>query len=436
MTTKNAAITINSELITLLGKKLYSNPLPVIVARELLQNAVDACRGNGGKVTVHINTIDNFIAVQDTGCGMDEDTLLNVFLQIGGSKKQTQDAVGRFGVAKVALFACFDWNVTTTCGTIEKSTMALDTTKALKKGTLIVATFPQNEHMYLGDIRKMLELNDTDVKITVIYNNDKAKHLRPVTGKHVNTIADNVELSLTRSTEDLTVYRIGGLVQFTAHRYDNSHYTALVDFTGIGYRPTNEAYPFSLSREDVNYEVRSKVTAYLTRFAKDKHTNEDHANSHRGRGQRKEDRGPIRRYTVYNGIRMCFDWGNQQGLSTTGTRHFARLFRDVCGIISPNFKDTLPGLTNAGQVAMLRGTDELYIDPGFFGGFPSIGSLILALWHTACHEIAHVRYIEHDEDFTIEEGGIARASADAILSAIGPLSRKYGDKLKKAGYCK
>ena len=40
--TRKVQIVTSPELIKLLGKKLYSLPLPIISMRELIQNAIDA----------------------------------------------------------------------------------------------------------------------------------------------------------------------------------------------------------------------------------------------------------------------------------------------------------------------------------------------------------------------------------------------------------
>lgn len=81
--------------------------------REVLQNSVDA-----GATVVNFNfeqhsETDSIIIATDNGCGMDEDTLCNVFLSMGGTKK-FDGSVGGFGYAKnIILFAHSSYSIHT-----------------------------------------------------------------------------------------------------------------------------------------------------------------------------------------------------------------------------------------------------------------------------------------------------------------------------------
>ena len=60
MTTQTVQIVTSPELIKLLGRKLYSLPLPTIVLRELVQNAIDASQSNQ-KVEITFNRDSTYI---------------------------------------------------------------------------------------------------------------------------------------------------------------------------------------------------------------------------------------------------------------------------------------------------------------------------------------------------------------------------------------
>src|SRR3990172_1902824 len=111
-------LTISPELIQLLGKKLYNNPLIVILVRELLQNSHDA---QSTKIDLDVSYQEDnedfnkstvTLTCTDNGTGMSEDTLLNTFLSIGASKK-IGITTGGFGIAKVSIFASLSWQVVT-----------------------------------------------------------------------------------------------------------------------------------------------------------------------------------------------------------------------------------------------------------------------------------------------------------------------------------
>lgn len=71
--------------------------------RELIQNAFDA---GSNEIVFDITQLPDGrirISCVDDGCGMDQDTLQNVLLALGGSKKP-DDAIGGFGYAKSLLF--------------------------------------------------------------------------------------------------------------------------------------------------------------------------------------------------------------------------------------------------------------------------------------------------------------------------------------------
>lgn len=121
---KEAKLTANPDLLKLLIHPLYGDD-PSYGVRELLQNALDACRertdkepGHKGKVTVSLDTKKKTLTVQDNGIGMNEDVILNYFLAAGSSYRHSDDWIknyttdnksrvartGKFGVGALATF--------------------------------------------------------------------------------------------------------------------------------------------------------------------------------------------------------------------------------------------------------------------------------------------------------------------------------------------
>lgn len=116
---RQAALTTGVDVWGYFAAHLYSNPIACIVARELCQNARDACRRTERepRITLAAVTDDEFrygkLVCRDNGCGMDEDTILDRFLCLGGTDKADGDT-GGFGIAKaVILGGCTWWQVRT-----------------------------------------------------------------------------------------------------------------------------------------------------------------------------------------------------------------------------------------------------------------------------------------------------------------------------------
>ncbi len=125
---ESAAIRVNPQITDLLVVPLYGDD-PSYGVRELLQNALDACRerkvleqergnnGYEGSVIIEVNSKSNppYFCITDNGIGMTKDVILNYFLIAGSSyrnnsswKKSFQEKEvcrsGRFGVGVLAAF--------------------------------------------------------------------------------------------------------------------------------------------------------------------------------------------------------------------------------------------------------------------------------------------------------------------------------------------
>lgn len=127
---------VNPSILRLLIAPLYGNN-PSFGVRELLQNAVDACREREyliqdekykGTVTVSIDTNEKTFTITDNGIGMTEDVLRDYFLSIGSSYRESDEwkqnytvnrksevaRTGKFGIGVLSAFLLGDSiNVTT-----------------------------------------------------------------------------------------------------------------------------------------------------------------------------------------------------------------------------------------------------------------------------------------------------------------------------------
>lgn len=108
---KDLKFTISENAIDLLIKPLYQNQDKFkVVVRELLQNAIDACKKADKSIKVTIGVIvedDNVkLRVADCGIGMDFNDITNYFLIIGKSSKNEDDngLTGKFGIGILSIF--------------------------------------------------------------------------------------------------------------------------------------------------------------------------------------------------------------------------------------------------------------------------------------------------------------------------------------------
>lgn len=105
------AVAMNSNIFNILSSKIYERPIEAIV-REVFSNAIDANIEAGKKdgLYVHLPTEEElYFSVKDTGVGMDNDKLQQVFFEYGNSTKQgTNDQIGGFGIGAKTPFAYTD----------------------------------------------------------------------------------------------------------------------------------------------------------------------------------------------------------------------------------------------------------------------------------------------------------------------------------------
>lgn len=101
-----------TQLINLLGSKMYRSDVQNVAVKELIQNAFDAVKIakaigqiNAPRIDVKINSYDRTVIVSDNGVGMTPEIVQKAFFTIGGSDKGGVDnrlRSGGLGLAKMA----------------------------------------------------------------------------------------------------------------------------------------------------------------------------------------------------------------------------------------------------------------------------------------------------------------------------------------------
>jgi len=123
----------------------YSGRMDEIMMRELLQNMVDASRGQGaGEVSLQLWSDDRILVAKDHGTGMTPEQVVNEFVKIGATLKP-QDASGGKGSAKTALLGNAD--------VVFMRTVAMDPATGQMMDTIVWGTGEEYLHKGAGLMR-------------------------------------------------------------------------------------------------------------------------------------------------------------------------------------------------------------------------------------------------------------------------------------------
>ncbi len=309
---RRATLTTGVDVWGYFAAHLYSHPLACIVARELYQNARDACRrtDRDPRITLTAVTDDEFrygkLVCRDNGCGMDEDTILDRFLCLGGTDKTDNDT-GGFGIAKaVILGGCTWWEVRTQDLYVStehvRQGLPLDSGQRWITGTKVALRYdplPEHDPRYqrlrlstwsFARALGWLAHNDSPCTVVVRAGEQKADVWR---FPGIQTSPDRLVLSGSKGRTAWRLYQVpaqpiaplnvGGseyAVRSAGQLFVRLH--GLVQFaTGMGEHPDcwildveTEAlprdadYPFNLSREefakDLQREIHDVLEAHRT----------------------------------------------------------------------------------------------------------------------------------------------------------------------------
>ncbi len=418
-------ITTSTSLIKMLGEKLYSNKLDFILIRELLQNSVDASTDN---TRIIINTHwdrDTFcIEVDDLGCGMDEHILLDIFLSIGGSHKR-DESIGGFGIAKVALFAASEWAVHSLDNFIDHT---LEHKKVERRiGTKVTAKieFGTDNPIYSWQKAQCERLVYSTAYPNIIYNDDKVEPYNSTKTLERNTTIGDTEYIFGISDHSIkqrysyennefgyVFYRIRGLTQFLAYGNNElaqAQRNLIIDFDNIGYKPTENSYPFSLSREAItDHQVADFVKKWLNDLAKDTQSKIMDAE------QNKELR------TQWINPRTGLICRSADGIlykPNTKHRRVANIWKQVILTMDDN-PDYTFAVTNEPKTRAFfqdaYGSSIFGINPqtlldDLWGSInrKDTEAILMYFWYLATHEMSHKRFDCHDENFTIWQTQVA-----------------------------
>lgn len=271
-----------------------SGDLPVIAAREALQNSVDAIRAairarqikeSEGRFEVTWDPSTRSLTFEDNGIGMDADTILTKFLSLGDSGKSSaagsEEAAGGFGVAKAVILgvsATFSWEMHT------QDNRVLSTSSGeveifegpFRQGTrLVLRDVPQQYSTWYDPnldasiplverLRELLGANDLP-QVTLLLDGNRVSPLfsrRAGSRISVGTWGANVQATIKlyrRPPGDRGggyYIRLGGLLQHKKPAQRTSLPADCVVDLSTSIRPGQSGYPLNASRDELQYPAR------------------------------------------------------------------------------------------------------------------------------------------------------------------------------------
>jgi hypothetical protein len=233
----------------------YSNPIPWIWAREVIQNAIDA-----GATEIYFEVSNNTVTVRDNGHGMDGFTIETKFLTLGETQKGNTNTdgelpVGGFGKAKEIV--CFTWKywsiesrpTSRDLFYVDSNMVGIEPMKhehtkhaSVNKGTTISIDYTNNKnydkHDWIREIKFFVKTCTTKCEIFM-----NAEKLQTLPSRGTKKEYDLCTMTVNKSqkefeagTGDFTGYdtsqgcqifvRIGGITMF--RRYMSTQIPALV----------------------------------------------------------------------------------------------------------------------------------------------------------------------------------------------------------------
>ena len=238
-TTKKLDVKINQSIISILGRKLYESEFSMVILRELLQNCLDAL---AKEIKVFFDESEKTLTVIDDGIGILEiDGLLNI---IGGVYKPDDvETIGGYGLAKLAIFGCQQWEFKSISGKFFTGFL-FDKNDTIEKGTIVKCSFGE------GDLRWNFIQQIKNYLMTIIrpnirfYLNDE----KVESFEYKNMmIGCQSEIFANTSQNGYAIIMVNGLPTFTRY-ISNLDDTVFFDYT-VTADPYDEKYPLTSNRD-------------------------------------------------------------------------------------------------------------------------------------------------------------------------------------------
>lgn len=262
-------ITIGASYFRTTVRKESSYPLIWRWVKETLQNSYDA---GATKFIVNLYKDERSAEVIDNGSGMDEDTLLDVFLSVGGSKKEPDDddygyqSIGGFGDAKKIVCFCWDrWEIHTLDNYLNNELIGVKLEKKNEiDGTRIKVWMDSEfEPEYVYEYLSLCQLN-INIEVNVLVDNVVVKSTRVEKLRRNKLINDlgfaKLYVNKSRPSEKMIV-RLNGLALFV-EPIDGIKATCVLELESA-VDPKSKEYMLNVTREQLTWSYRSQVHAVI-----------------------------------------------------------------------------------------------------------------------------------------------------------------------------
>lgn len=470
-----AIIQVSSNLAKELGDNMYSGHPHTILTRELIQNAVDACKRAHNPVTVDV-TLDFSVedswavTVADQGIGMSEEQICCDFLAIAKRKNDAENQTGGFGLAKMAIFRSEWWEVTSLGNVLNMDILEAE-------GDIVHDDFETGYSTVVHCVTRTGYLNEQVRSIAMVVLSDlegvnmiiaededapvlnwscgtprvKWEHETP---KWRAGTCKDVKVGDYTIT-GLAAVRINGLVQFFFRAPSGCN--IVIDLI-TDRLPGEDEYPLTTSRESLKGDLHWEISNWVSQKRTDSITTVKRANEpprppksdwHITDGRLRSPEALKPRAMSVEEFTQFFDSTGAEVMATRGLDgKQARMEADVDGmalyrydkpgplcvadkilleawalvLIQVAEENFIPGLTLEEATMASRTEHRGYaiymINPDEFHTFyePLLDhkAAIAYMWHLACHECAHRTCSGHNEQFTAEMGRIASLSAEQL----------------------
>jgi hypothetical protein len=286
---------MDPSLIMKIGRKEYNSPTSVLLVRELLQNAVDACKEAGvePKITIRIvfrrNPTSVFVSCEDNGIGMSEDGIVDDFLRLGKTGKLHNGQTGGFGIgAKSAVLSSKSFGVWSRDnyinGDIVRESRPVAKVRS-RIGTLVWALSEDPNELQSWSAHRLTELiytSDVSVNLMVYYSSKSGVNtilkdpeagdlkFRPVSDPILTNDYFTAFLDMPINSKDpdfmiqgSEIFRMNGLTQFIDRGF-GPRTTNLWFELSNQYRPETKEYPLNLSRETICGPTETTARVLIT----------------------------------------------------------------------------------------------------------------------------------------------------------------------------
>jgi hypothetical protein len=261
-------IKIGADYFRTTVRKESAYPLCWRWVKETLQNSYDA---GATEYTLYLNAIEHTAVAVDNGCGMDEDTLLDVFLSFGGSKKEVirnedGEAIGGFGDAKKVVCFCWDrWEIKTQDNFLSNELLGKKIQKCDKIDGTIIKVW-MDEEFNVDDMIKYINLCQLQgIRIKVLLtdeNGEKEIETHKLLRRKLTRDLEFAKLYVNKSMPDgILVVRLKGLALYTEDLWDIKA-TCILELENA-VDPKSKEYMLNVTREQLMPKYRYVVSELI-----------------------------------------------------------------------------------------------------------------------------------------------------------------------------